>query len=137
MNNYSCKKQLKGHQLGVDYIIQLWDYRIISGAQDKKLKIWDYFTGECLATLEGHADTIESLLELKDTRIISASWDKCFKVWDVFNYQCLLTINAHDDYILVIELLKDDDIFASGSADNSLKIWKCYYNDNQIIKINK
>lgn len=134
MDNYTCSKELNGHIFGVDYIIQLKDYRIVSGAQDMYLKVWDYFTGENLATLKGHEDTVESLLELKDTRVVSASWDKTLRVWDIYNYQCLLTINAHDDYILVIELLKDGK-FISGSSDTNLKIWEPRYNGNQIIKI--
>ena len=104
-------------------------------SQDNNLKVWDYFSGECLGTLKGHSSPIETLLELKDTRIVSGSWDQTLKIWDVYNYQCLSTIKAHDDNILVIELLKDGK-FASGSSDNTLKIWKPIYNDKQIIKIN-
>ena len=31
--------------------------RVVSGSQDKTLKVWDVATGECVATLEGHTGT--------------------------------------------------------------------------------
>ena len=29
--------------------------RVVSGSEDKTLKVWDVATGECVATLEGHS----------------------------------------------------------------------------------
>ena len=32
--------------------------RVVSGSQDKTLKVWDVATGECLATLKGHSSYV-------------------------------------------------------------------------------
>ena len=32
--------------------------RVVSGSDDKTLKVWDVETGECVATLEGHSRAV-------------------------------------------------------------------------------
>ena len=32
--------------------------RVVSGSEDKTLKVWDVATGKCLATLEGHSKRV-------------------------------------------------------------------------------
>ena len=32
--------------------------RVVSGSEDKTLKVWDIETGKCLATLEGHSKLV-------------------------------------------------------------------------------
>ena len=32
--------------------------RVVSGSEDKTLKVWDVATGECVATLEGHSNRV-------------------------------------------------------------------------------
>ena len=32
--------------------------RVVSGSNDKTLKVWDVATGECVATLEGHSNCV-------------------------------------------------------------------------------
>ena len=32
--------------------------RVVSGSEDKTLKVWDVETGECVATLEGHSQGV-------------------------------------------------------------------------------
>ena len=32
--------------------------RVVSGSEDKTLKVWDVATGECVATLEGHSSGV-------------------------------------------------------------------------------
>ena len=32
--------------------------RVVSGSEDKTLKVWDVATGECVATLKGHSKEV-------------------------------------------------------------------------------
>ena len=32
--------------------------RVVSGSDDKTVKVWDAATGECVATLEGHSSEV-------------------------------------------------------------------------------
>ena len=71
---------LKGHESLVNSVA--WNpagTRIVSGSEDKTLRIWDAATGTSLQTLEGH----ESRVRLRQTwnpagtRIVSSAlWDR-------------------------------------------------------------
>ena len=56
---------------------------IISGSNDRTIKIWDMASGECRRTLEGHSDWVNSVCVSADNnnRIISGSCDNTIKVW--------------------------------------------------------
>ncbi len=57
--------------------------RIVSGSEDKTLKVWDAQTGRETLTLKGHSDAVTSVSFSPDgKRIVSGSGDKTLKVWD-------------------------------------------------------
>ncbi len=52
------------------------DKYIISGSEDKSIKIWELETGNEIKTLNGHSDWVTSVAFSKDDNfIISGSWD--------------------------------------------------------------
>jgi WD40 repeat protein len=62
--------------------------RIVSGSDDKTVKVWDAATGEETITLKGHTGGVSSVAWSPDgTRIVSASDDKTLKVWDASHGQ--------------------------------------------------
>ena len=58
--------------------------RIVSGGENKTLKVWDAATGEETLTLTGHTGGVRSVAFSPDgQRIVSGSDDRTLKVWDV------------------------------------------------------
>src|SRR5581483_8560153 len=56
--------------------------KIVSGSDDKSIKIWDADSGSLLNTLNGHTDSICSVAFSSDNRkIVSGSCDKSIKIW--------------------------------------------------------
>ena len=56
---------------------------IVSGSDDKTVKIWNYKTSECISTLKGHNNSITSVTIIPDSlQIVSGSSDKKIKLWD-------------------------------------------------------
>src|SRR6478752_3096775 len=51
--------------------------RLLSGSEDKTLKLWDTTTGQLIRTFEGHSSGVRSVAFLPDgTHLVSAgSWD--------------------------------------------------------------
>jgi hypothetical protein len=69
--------------------------KLISGANDGLLKLWDVPTLECTATLAGHEGVIKDCVWSLDGRTLaSASTDSTLKLWSVETRTCLTTLNA-------------------------------------------
>ncbi len=59
------------------------DKYIISGSEDKSIKIWERETGREIKTLKGHSHMVTSVAFSKDDKyIISGSWDNSIKIWE-------------------------------------------------------
>ena len=56
---------------------------LVSGADDKTLKVWDLGSGECKRTLQGHSEPVSSCAIAPDgLMLVSGSLDKTLKVWE-------------------------------------------------------
>ncbi|KAI8371985.1 WD40-repeat-containing domain protein [Choanephora cucurbitarum] len=89
---------------------------IVTGSEDKTIRVWDTATGDCLKEIKGHAMRIKSVsvLETGNRKIlISASSDGMIKCWDLaalmkdeeakalgeYNTKCRITcITSHDGF---------------------------------------
>ena len=66
--------------------------KLISGSNDKSIKIWDLETGQCLKTLKGHIGSILGLKSINSNNtIISVSSDKSIKQWNTIHGKCIQT----------------------------------------------
>eukprot|EP01039_Chlorochromonas_danica_P011082 gene11082-12341_t len=67
---------------------------LLSGADDRTIKIWDYQTKACLQTLEGHAHNISSVcFHPRIPIILSASEDGTVRLWHAITYRPETTLN--------------------------------------------
>ncbi|KAF8752339.1 WD40 repeat-like protein [Rhizoctonia solani] len=84
---------LQGNQVvsaSGDGTMILWDIEngsrddtIISGSNDRKIKVWSASTGDCLFTLPGHELLVRALAyDSVSRRLVSASYDRTIKVWE-------------------------------------------------------
>jgi WD40 repeat protein len=66
---------------------------LISGADDRLIKVWDYQTKHCVHTLEGHAHNISAVAYHPELPVIlSASEDGCIKMWHATTYRCVCVV---------------------------------------------
>ncbi|MGH9938119.1 MAG: WD40 repeat domain-containing protein [Blastocatellia bacterium] len=75
---------LKGHSDGVRCVAVTADgRRVVSGSDDKTVRVWEVESGRCLATLEGHTSAVLGVAVTADgRRIVSGSDDKTVRVWE-------------------------------------------------------
>ena len=78
-----CMTTIVGHADYVRCALQLADGRLVSGSEDKTLKIWDITSGIGLMTLNGHQDIVSCALQLADGRLVSGSGDRTLKIWNI------------------------------------------------------
>jgi WD40 repeat protein len=97
--------------------------RVVSGSEDKNLRLWDAVSGACLNTLTGHSQPVWSVAFSPDgTRVVSGSQDNSLRLWDAVSGTCLNTINGHSGTIYSAVFSPDGMRIVSGSAD---KVFDC------------
>ncbi|SCU78392.1 LAMI_0A04478g1_1 [Lachancea mirantina] len=111
--NHSGKveKQYGGHTGAIRAVKYISDTRIVSGANDRTLRLWktkneqisngalnddadDVEEGKTLAILEGHKAPVVSVAVCQD-RIISASYDRSLALWST-NFKDMMAIDIND-----------------------------------------
>jgi len=100
---------------------------IASGSRDKSIKIWDLATGRCVATFVGHDNWIRGLRFHPNGKfLVSVSDDKSIRIWDLAQGRTIKTIaEAHPHFISCLDFCVNNSHVATGSVDDTVKIWKC------------
>ena len=100
---------------------------IAAASTDYTVKIWESRNGKLIHTLAGHKDWVRDLSFSLDSQLIVSSGggsDKTLRLWRANDGQLLKTIkNAHDDAIEGVSFSANDQLIASASADQTLKLW--------------
>ena len=97
---------------------------VVSGSDDKTLKLWDASTLACIGTLEGHAGFVRTCSWSPDGRkIVSGSRDGLLKIWTVETRSCEATLDGHTSGVRSCAWSPDGSSLFSVSADSTLKLW--------------
>jgi WD40 repeat protein/energy-coupling factor transporter ATP-binding protein EcfA2 len=97
---------------------------IVSGSDDKSLKLWDTRSGHCIRSFIGHeVEVICGAFSPDGTLIISASLDYSLKLWDTDSGECIRAFLGHKDWVTSAAFSPNRDYIISGSFDDSLKLW--------------
>jgi len=98
--------------------------RIISGALDRAVRIWDVDSRECNWALRGHDEWVNGVAIAPDgNAIVSAGGDKTVRVWDTRNMNCRATLRGHTDFVRSVAVLDDNRTVVSASDDTNLRRW--------------
>ena len=119
--------QLQGHDGSINSVAFSPDgSKIISGSDDKTIRIWDASTGiEMLPPLRGHDSSFYSVTFSPDgSKFISGSDDKTIRVWDASTgIEMLPPLRGHDGSIYSVAFSPDGSKIISGSDDTTIRIW--------------
>lgn len=125
-NDWSpCFSTLEGHHSAVNSVS--WSPNaalVVSGSEDKTVRIWDPSINQCILTLEGHSQAVSSVEWSPDAKYVaSASEDKTIKVWDSKTGRCTSTFHGHTDCVKSVSWSPKSQKVASASNDKTVRIW--------------
>ena len=122
---------LKGHNGAVYTITPLDDIKVVSGALDGDMRIWNVSTGACLRVLEENRGNVVSITALNSKYLVSTSDHAAIRLWEIASGKCLVRytepgpLGGHVNSVnTVISLSGPEGLrFASASYDTTVRIW--------------
>ena len=123
IDEYDEKNQatMSGHSKSITSLILLTPNKLVSGSEDKTIKIWDIQKRLCVSTITGNYERIESLLKINDNTIAVGA-HHTIRVFNTDNKKELYTLVGHEKTVCTMIKISEDKI-VSGSYDNLIKIW--------------
>lgn len=110
---------------------------LASASFDASVAIWDKKSGEfeCNSTLEGHENEVKSVVWSAAGNLATCSRDKSVWVWEVTDdeFECAAVLNLHTQDVKKVVWHPNEEILASASYDNSIKLYKEDPSDNDWI----
>ncbi|KAI9256182.1 WD40-repeat-containing domain protein [Sporodiniella umbellata] len=117
----------KGHDKFVVTCLQFDNDKIVSGADDSHINIYDTLTGEKRMTLEGHEGGVWALQYVGQT-LVTGSTDRRVRVWDMSTGRCTHLFTGHTSTIRCLLITQPTDelpaMIVTGSRDSTLRIWR-------------
>jgi WD40 repeat protein len=121
--NFSVIHSLDGHPTASAIAISADGKTLVSGGQDKAIKIWDLPTGELKKTLQSDSGEIEALAIAPDGKtVVSGSGDLMVRIWDITSTQRPRMLKGHSYRINQVKISSDGKTIISSTYDE-IKVW--------------
>lgn len=125
---FKLTKTLTGHSDSVWSIALSSNGKtLVSGSEDKTIKVWDFPSGKLRHTLTGHTDTVRSLAISGDGKTLaSSSGDKTIALWNLQTGTLIRTLTGHTSTVWSVAISSDGKTLVSGSQDDTIKVWNLH-----------
>lgn len=98
--------------------------RIISGSDDRTIRIWDAGTFQSIHEFTGHDGPVLALaISPGGSRLVSGGQDRSIFLWDLATQKRLAELKGHSDAVTGIAFTPDGKRIVSGSEDKTIRIW--------------
>lgn len=98
---------------------------LATGAEDRRIRVWDINTRRIRCSFDGHDQDIYSLDFSKNGRLIaSGSGDKSVRLWDIETRSQIMVLSIEDG-VTTVAMSPDGRYVAAGSLDKSVRVWDC------------
>ncbi|KFM68551.1 WD repeat-containing protein 3, partial [Stegodyphus mimosarum] len=101
-------------------------FLIVTGSEDKDVRIWSMEFGSCNKFLKrAHDKGITCLSFLPKTHyFFTGGRDNVIKQWDADNFQKITTLKGHQNEVSCMAVSPDGSTLVTASKDKSIRIWE-------------
>lgn len=100
---------------------------VVSGSEDRHVRLWDINSQDCLQTLIGHtAEVCSATYNQEGSMLATGSSDKTVRLWDARQKnRCIQTLAGHTASVYSCAFRKGGqyELLASASQDGSVVLW--------------
>lgn len=125
-NPSSCKYRLHAHEGGcASALFEYNSSKLITGGQDRSVKVWDTNTGSLSSNLQGCLGSVLDLSITHDNQsVIAASSSNNLYVWDINSGRVRHTLTGHTDKVCAVDVSKiSSRHVVSAAYDRTIKVW--------------
>ena len=99
---------------------------LVSGSDDKTVKLWDVQTGGVVKTFYGHSSSVSSVSVSPDlATVVSGSWDGTILLWHLLTGELHSVASHHDRKVTTINFSPTDPrTVISASESGDVRQWK-------------
>lgn len=115
----------RGHEAKVGGVAVSADGRVIvSGSDDRTVRVWDATGGQPIALLRGHEGPVNAVACSADGRVIlSGSDDRTVRAWDAEAGQVRAILHGHTAEVTGVAVSPGGRLVVSGSNDTTVRLW--------------
>eukprot|EP00127_Corallochytrium_limacisporum_P000340 Clim_evm35s11 gene=Clim_evmTU35s11 len=112
---------LSGHTKSV-FCVELLDHRrLLSGAFDHSVRLWDIKKKQCIRTFQGHDGGV-CCLQFNYPYLVTGSSDRTLRVWDFKKAETKVVLKGHQAEVTCVYWQGERPI-VSGGCDFNLRVW--------------
>jgi WD40 repeat protein len=124
--NFSVVHTLEGHPTVSVVVISPDGKTLVSGGQDKAIKVWDLQTGTLKKTLQSNSGAINALAIAPDGKtVVSGSGDRLIRIWDITSDRPPQILKGHSGNVTHVDFSSDGKTLISleDSRTREIKVW--------------